>query len=340
MQYQDSRRVINPIYQDQPKQVRPRSISNTTKLLAWDTQQFNSKTDITINCQTTSNEVKHAKKNQRNTSSILGGDNFAKVINQRPYYDFNEIIKSQHVVQSTKEKIINPNKLTLQDDNQVLSSKESKSQERQSTKQINFSKGEKENYSIHQQELMRLNKTENVKSRPKAQNDESKQHISELKRRMMNYPQRSQSPSQHNTNPKSCIQMEDNNITIISMNLKDIKDDVQAQEIKQLCQNIGYHMVKFDKEYDKINHKQNGFGSIQIRGINTDQKLATFQRSLSRKGINIGEQNQKLKDFVSNRYLLKSKEHSQANNQQSQNQEEKLLNNFKKFQSRQKGLFV
>ncbi|CAD8166090.1 unnamed protein product [Paramecium pentaurelia] len=337
MQYQDSRRVINPNYQDQPKQVRPRSISNTTKLLVWDPQQINSKTDITTNYQTTSSEVRHAKQNQRNVSSILGGDNFAKVINQRPYYDFNEIIKNQHVVQSTKEKIINPNKLILQDENQILSSKESKSQGRQSIKQINFSKGEKENYSKNQQELIRLNKTENVKTRPKGQNE---QHISELKRRMMNYPQKSQSPSQHNNNTKPCIQMEDNNITIISMQLKDIKDDVQTQEIKQLCQNIGYHMVKFEKEYDKINHKQNGIGSIQIRGVNTDQKLATFQRSLSRKGINIGEQNQKLRDFVSNKYLLKSKEHSQADNQQSHNQEEKLLNNFKKFQSRQKGVFV
>ncbi|CAD8063587.1 unnamed protein product [Paramecium sonneborni] len=339
MNYQDSRRVINPIYQDQPKQVRPRSISNTTKLLVWDTQQPNSKIDIATHCQTTNCEVKHNKQNQKNGSMALGGDKFSKNINQRPNYDFNEIIKNQYAAHSTKEKLINPIKLILQDENQLYSSKETKSQERQSIKQINFSKGEKENQIKNQQELIRLNKTENVQRQVKVQNEDNKQHISELKRRMMNQSQKSKSPSLNNQS-KPCNQMEDKNIAIISMQLKDIKDNIQKQEIKQLCENIGYHMVKFDKEYDKINHRQNGQGSIQIRGINTDQKLAIFQRSLSKKGINIGEQNQKLKDFVSNKYLLKTKEHSYTDNQQSQNQEEKLLNNFRKFQSRQKGLFV
>ncbi|CAD8128256.1 unnamed protein product [Paramecium sonneborni] len=338
MNYQDSRRVINPIYQDQPKQVRPRSISNTTKLLVWDTQQINQKTDITTHSSTTNSDLRHGRQSQKNASYALGGDNFSKAINQRPYYDFNEIMKNQHVAQSTKEKIINPIQLVLQEENQIYS-KETKSQERQSIKQINFLKEGKENQMKNEQELIKLNQTENIHKRAKAKNDENKQHISELKKRMMNYPQKSQSPSLKN-HPKQCNLMEDKNISIISMQLKDIKDDIQTQEIKQLCQSVGYHMVKFDKEYDKINHRQNGFGSIQIRGINTDLKLTTFQRSLSRKGINIGEQNQKLKDFVSNKYLLKSKEHSQADNQQLQNQEEKLLNNFRKFQSRQKGLYM
>ncbi|CAD8142856.1 unnamed protein product [Paramecium pentaurelia] len=334
MQYQDSRRVINPIYQDQPKQVRPRSISNTTKLLVWDPQQIISKTENIKNQQPTSNDVRNTRQNQRNFSSILGGNNFIKNINQQPYNDLNDIIKHQHVVQSTKEKIINPIKLSLQDEYQIYPQQDSKSQERYSIKLNKQSRCDKENQFNNQQELIRLNKTENVKSKMKGQKEESKSLVSELKKRMMNTPQKSQI-----NNHKPTLQMEDNNITIITMQLKDIKENVQTEEMKQLCQNMGYHMIKFDKEYDKINHRQNGQGSIQIRGINTDQKLTTFQRSLSKKGINIGEQNLKLKDFISNKYLLKSQEHSQADNQNSQNQENKLLNNFKKFQSRQKGQF-
>ncbi|CAK66006.1 unnamed protein product (macronuclear) [Paramecium tetraurelia] len=335
MQYQDSRRVINPIYQDQPKQVRPRSVSNTTKLLAWDPQQIISKTDISTNLQPTSTDARQTRHNQRNISSILGGKNFIKLINQQPYNDLNDIIKHQHVVQSTKEKLINPNKLSNPDEYQIQIQQGSKSQERQSVKQANSSKGEKENQFKIQQELIRLNKTEHVQNRVQGQKEENKQVVTELKRRMMNQTQK----SQINNNNKPALSMQDNNIAIITMQLKDIKDDIQSREMKQLCQNMGYHMIKFDKEYDKINHRQNGQGSIQIRGINTDQKLNTLQRSLSRKGINIGEQNLKLKDFVSNKYLLKSQEHSQPDNQHSQNQEDKLLSNFKKFQGRQKGQF-
>ena len=36
---------------------------------------------------------------------------------------------------------------------------------------------------------------------------------------------------------------------------------------------MGYHLVKFDKDYNKVNNRSNGHGCLQIRGNSNDNKF-------------------------------------------------------------------
>lgn len=99
--------------------------------------------------------------------------------------------------------------------------------------------------------------------------------------------------------------MDDRNISIIQMQLRDVSDTVDV--LKDLCNKSGYHVVKCEKQFDKISLQENGRGFVILRGASNERKLQNLERSLSRKGIKIEEPNLKLKDIVPNEYLLHQK---------------------------------
>ncbi|CAD8062858.1 unnamed protein product [Paramecium sonneborni] len=339
MLYQDQRRMVNQSQLDNSKFIRPRSISNNAVLFNMDTQQTKYKTDIATNYQVSINEARQNSQNQINHSFTQGGENNPKILNSHNHYDFKGLMKSFHNIQNTKEKVKERQNNSIQDKNQLIQTKDTFSQEKQSktlhnsqTRQIKQNDQEKE-------EIWRLNKTEGIQCNNKNTKENKQLNDSDIRQRIKNYPQKSSSPQlKTNTRPKSS--MEDKSVTIISLQLKDMKENVQSKDIKKICQDMGYHMVKFDRNYDKINNTTNGQGCLQIRGISNENKFINLQTNLSKKGINLADQNQNLKDFISNKYLLKKQEHNNIETQPNLNQDEKLFNNFLKFQRRQKGQFI
>ncbi|CAK75638.1 unnamed protein product (macronuclear) [Paramecium tetraurelia] len=331
MLYQDSRRGIYQNYQDQAKLNRPRSISNNAISYSIQNQQQKYKTDIASNYQTSISEVRQVNQNQRNHSLIQGGENNPKILNQQQPCDYNNF----HAIKYTNEILKERLKTATQcRNNHIDQIKEARSQEKQQkianssqTRQIKQSDNDLQN-------LLRLTKTEAVNHN---KTDHSKVTSSDIRQRMKNYPQKSSSPSRKtHTRPRSS--MEDKSVTIMSFQLKDMKENIQSKDLQKICYDMGYHVVKFDRDYDKINNRLNGQGQLQIRGTSNDSKFQNLQANLNKKGIYLGDQNLNLKDIISNKYLLKKQEHSQV--EPNLNQDEKLFNNFLKFQRRQRGQFI
>ncbi|CAD8059646.1 unnamed protein product [Paramecium primaurelia] len=340
MLYQDQRKmIINQNNQEKVKLCRPRSISNNAISFHTETQQQQFKTDLATNHQTSISEIKQFNLNQRNNSFIQGVENNTKIINQQHHYDFYKLMKNFHSMQYTNKKQKDIQNCSNQDKNKIVQVREAQSQEKQSKIKHNSQTREIQQDNNNIQELLRLNKTETINSNNLQKNENNRINKSNIRERMKNYPQKSSSPQIINyTRPKSS--MEDKSVTIMSLQLKDMKENIQSKDIQQICYDIGYHAVKFERDYDKINNIYNGQGWLQIRGNSNDNKFMNLQTNLSKKGINLGDQNQNLKDFIPNKYLLKKQEHSQMETQPNLNQDEKLFNNFLKFQKRKKGQFI
>ncbi|CAD8155068.1 unnamed protein product [Paramecium octaurelia] len=332
MLYQDSRRVIYQNYQDQAKLNRPRSISNNAISFNMQNQQQKYKTDIAFNCQTSISEVSQVNQNQRNHSLNQGGENNPKILNQQQPCDYNK----SHAIKYTNEILKERLKTATQCKNHIVQTKEARSQDKQQ-KITNSSQTRQIKQSDNDlQDLLRLTKTEAVNHN---KTDHSQVNTSDIRQRMKNYPQKSSSP-QIKTHARPRSSMEDKSVTIMQFQLKDMKENIQSKDLQKICYDMGYHVVKFDRDYDKINNRLNGQGSLQIRGTSNDSKIQNLQANLNKKGIYLGEQNLNLKDIISNKYLLKKQEHSQIERQPNLNQDEKLFNNFLKFQRRQRGQFI
>ncbi|CAD8149398.1 unnamed protein product [Paramecium pentaurelia] len=330
MLYQDSRRVIYQNYQDQLKMNRPKSFSNNAISFNMQNQQQKFKTDIAVNYQTSISELRPVSQNQRNNSLNQERENNPKILNQKQQpYDYQNF----HSIKHPNEKLKERQKNTIQANNQIV---QTKSQEKQSKITNNSQTRQIKQNDKDLQDIFRLNKTETIKHN---KNDNNKINTSDVRQRMKNYPQKSSSPQvKTHTRPRSS--MDDKSVTIMSLQLKDMKENIQSKDIQKICYDIGYHMVKFDRDYDKINNKFNGQGQLQIRGTSNDNKFQNLQTNLNKKGINLGDQNLNLKDIISNKYLLKKQEHSLIETQANLNQDEKLFNNFLKFQKRQRGQFI
>ncbi|CAD8152865.1 unnamed protein product [Paramecium octaurelia] len=337
MLYQDQRKmIINQNKYEKAKMNRPRSISNNAISFNVETQQQQLKNDVAANYQTSISEVRQFNLNQRNNSFNQGVENNAKILNQQNHYDFNRLMKNFHSMQYTNNKIKETQKCSIQDKNRAV---QAKSQEKQTRTQHSSQTRQVKQDDNDIQELLRLNKTETINSNNIKKNENNRINTSDVRERMKNYPQKSSSP-QIIPPPRPKSSMEDKSVTIMSLYLRDMKENIQQKDIQKICNEMGYHVVKFDRDYDKINNIANGQGCLQIRGNSNDSKFMNLQTNLSKKGINLGDQNQNLKDFISNKYLLKKQEYSQIETQPILNQDEKLLNNFLKFQKRKKGQFI
>ncbi|KAM3128473.1 hypothetical protein pb186bvf_019405 [Paramecium bursaria] len=147
-----------------------------------------------------------------------------------------------------------------------------------------------------------------------------KQEIKKISQTQVNRPPRPLSA------PK---QLNDRDISFIQLNLKNLQKNQDSNFIQQLFQKNGFHVVNFQKEYNKINNQDSGNGVVQIRGVSNDNKLYNLNKNLLKQCIQLkDEPSNKIKDLIDDNYIKKQ------NLQKQQKNSNKLLENYERFQLR------